>query len=306
MLSERKTIDDLLYQTAAEQTDALHLSELLPAVKVVPQAQAAQRLQQVPKGKPAISKRRWVVYGVAAAVALLLCVPLFFERVTVNGERYFSLGGNVYIDGMPYAIQKENRGQLLLLAEDSNQYALIDAVAHTEQSIMVYPVGTVQPPYENARMPAAESEDVQSCKARWMFPIVGDLVVRTGAGMAHEELALLHAGQLVSMVGTQGKWAIIEWDNGVAYVFARYLYPAEEVPAVQGEAVKYAAEELNIRALPTSRDESEIVGVLAVGEKVVCTGEIGSWTQIRCQGANAYVFTKYLEAKPRLDAVAPR
>ena len=57
------------------------------------------------------------------------------------------------------------------------------------------------------------------------------------------------------------------------------LYP---VPDRQDQAVSlvfHALEEVNVRSLPTSREGSQVLGVLSAGQEVLCTGRIGEWMQ---------------------------
>ncbi|MDL2235525.1 SH3 domain-containing protein [Christensenellaceae bacterium OttesenSCG-928-L17] len=309
-MTKRPNIDDLLYQTAQEQTENLRLSALLagikstaakeePAVPVLLGEEADAAPAQNKRSSKKSAARRFLkmryLGAAAVACALLLCVPLVFRRTVVDGEQYIAFGGSIYIDGEQYKLDSEESGErLLLLSERGNQYTLIDGVVEDAPRIMTFPVDEAQPALENENALTAPRGEMVSIKPTEVYPVVIDLVVRSGPGTDYQELALLHAGQCVSMVGVHGNWAILEWGDGVAYAFSRYLYNApEEVPAY-APVTKRATEELNVRLLPTSREESDIIGALSENEIVVCTGEIGNWVQITYNGAQAYVFGKYL------------
>lgn len=69
---------------------------------------------------------------------------------------------------------------------------------------------------------------------------------------------------------------------------------AAPAPTAAADAGSYvtAVSGVNVRTAPDKN--SEVVGTLSEGERVKKLGEEGSWTKIEYNGAECYVFTKYV------------
>ena len=49
--------------------------------------------------------------------------------------------------------------------------------------------------------------------------------VRAGAGTSYRSLGKVNKGDTVTLLGTEGKWARIAWNNGEGYVWHAYVKP---------------------------------------------------------------------------------
>ena len=278
----KPNLEMLLQHAAKAKTAELPLDEILTKI----------HHQSVASAKPRL--KIWVLAAGGAVFVLLFCL-LSIRSVVVEGKTYLAFFNEVHIDDSCYSLDAGSRaGNSLVRLLDSNQYALISNQESIPQ-VVVFGPDASQPPLRNPDFVSQTSSNPVSLAARAMFPVIGDLMVRTGPDISCEALATLYSGQQVTQIGRVGNWAILEWDGGVAYAYAAYLYP---VPDRQDQAVSlvfHALEEVNVRSLPTSREGSQVLGVLSAGQEVLCTGRIGEWTQVCYQDSTAYVFARYLE-----------
>lgn len=237
------------------------------------------------------TRRTYFIAAAAALGAVLIATPLLVKRVAVGDDTYISFGGKVTIDGEMYSINDAGGGSQLVQLPDSDQYVLLPDEGDDTRQIMVFAPGSRPQAERRNEEPAS---DIRAVEPVLVYPVIGDLVVRSGPGMQEEALAELYAGQCVTKVGIHGAWAAIEWNGGVAYAFDDYLFEAPAPLPTYASVTMRATEALNVRALPTSRESSAILGELQPDEAVQCTGVIGSWSEILFNGRKAYVFSRYL------------
>ncbi|HWR22588.1 MAG TPA: hypothetical protein VN366_03845 [Feifaniaceae bacterium] len=288
-MSHQEKIDELLYGVAREQTKALPLDDVLSSIY-----RRAEREKQAERERRIHALRlKRVLIPAAAACAAALAACFLVRPVVVEGKTYVAWNGAVQIDGVTHRVDAPAEKTALKRLFDTNQYVITDDPSPTG-AIMVFAPDTKEQEIKKETEPARRQEAV-SIEPVAVYPAIGDLVVREGPDTAYAELAELFSGQCVKKVGMYGNWAIIEWNGALAYAFDAYLFEApEEIPAY-APVTRYATEPVNIRALPTSREESAVLYELKINEPVSCTGVIGEWTQIEWGDGNGYVFTKYLK-----------
>lgn len=56
-----------------------------------------------------------------------------------------------------------------------------------------------------------------------------------------------------------------------------------------------AIDELNVRSTPSTKDYTNVIGVIQNGEVIHRTGIVGSWSEFEYKGQKGYVLTKYLQ-----------
>lgn len=282
-------IDDLLYRTVREKTDALPLDGVLSSVY-----RKAEQEKRAYRQKQWKTRRfRRILVPAAAACAALAVISLLVRPVVVEGKTYVAWNGAVHIDGVTHRVDAATEKTALKQLFDTNQYVIADDASPTGDIVVFPPETKEQQVKQEAK--AKYLNQAVSIEPVTVYPVIGDLVVREGPDTAYAELAELYSGQCVKKVGMYGRWAIIEWNGALAYAFDAYLFEApKELPSYE-PVTRYAVEPVNIRALPTSRDISAVLHELQTNEPVSCTGVIGEWTQIEWNGNNAYIFTKCLQ-----------
>ena len=282
-------IDELLRQTAQEKTSALPLEGVLSSVyRQAEQEKRAYRQEQ----RNTLRFKRALIPA-AAVCAALLVVSFLVRPVVVEGKTYVAWNGAVQIDGVTHRVDAPMEKTALKRLFDTNQYVIADDPSPTGD-IMVFAPETKEQQVKKEEKVKYLNQAV-SIDPITVYPVIGDLVIREGPDTAYAELAELYSGQCVQKVGMYGRWAIIEWNGALAYAFDAYLFEAPEKIPVYAPVTRYATEPVNVRALPTSREESAVLYELNTNETVLCTGVIGEWTQIEWNGNKTYVFTKYLK-----------
>ncbi len=282
-------IEELLCRTAREKTGALPLDEVLSSV--YRQGEQEKRAYRQKQGK--VQRLRRTLVPAAAACAAMVIISLLVRPVVVEGRTYVAWNGAVQIDGVIHQVDAATEKTALKRLFDTNQFVIADDASPTGDIMVLAP--------ETKEQQIKKEEKVKylshavSIEPVTVYPVIGDLVVREGPDTAYAELAELYSGQCVKKVGMYGRWAIIEWNGALAYAFDAYLFEAPEELPSYAPVTRYAAEPVNIRALPTSREASAVLHELQTDEPVSCTGVIGEWTQIEWKGSNAYIFTKCLK-----------
>lgn len=282
---EKPDVDALLRLAAKRATGELGLPALLDKIRA--------RIGETEARPRRAPRLRYALIPAAALLAALVAVPALAQTVVVDGERYIALNNRVVIDGVTHELEPEDAAPTLLRIGETNQFAELTA-SQDDPRVVVFAPGTK---FENLKNPhAVPGEDGRavSLKPAVVYPIVGDLAVRTGPDTSFPQIATLYSGQRVNKVGICGKWAILEYDGAIAYAYDAYLFEAPGEQAVFIPVALYATEPVNVRELPTSRAESAVLAELYTGQAVVCTGAIGSWAQIEWNGKKAYVFGEYL------------
>lgn len=280
-------IDAMLRETAAKKTGELELSRLLGGI-----IQEGE-LRKIARGRWRGAKR--AVLLAAAALVLLAMPAALSRRVVVEGKAYIAIGDSVNINGETYFLEEVQTRQgagTLHQIPGTNQYIQMPEASAGVQ-IMLFPPESPPQPQRKNNPPLPDSQ-VSTMDACAVYPVIPDLVVRSGPGTWATELAVLYTGQIVQKLGMHGNWAILEWQGDVAYAYDDYLFAVPEESSSYTPVRRYATEPLNVRSLPGSRAESEILGELDTDDEVLVTGVIGGWSQIEWQGGKAYVFSHFL------------
>lgn len=294
--------DALLEQAAKEKAGEFHPEFLF--------AQLERRAgKKAPKSAKRVRGHKALLGAAAACAALAAALALCLtELVVINGEVTLAINHQVTVNGVRQSLTAErpsglapgtgsdenHSGELARLA-DTNQYVCLETEREEAPArIIVSPPGETPLPAKNAEAVSFPGEEPRSLAPAQVYPVIGDLAVREGPDTAYAQIGELYSGQCVTKVGIWGDWAVLQWEGGLAYAFNAYLYDAPAEDAAYPPLTRFASEPVNVRALPTSREESEILYELQTGQAVTCTGTAGDWTQILWHGQKAYVFSKYL------------
>ena len=247
--------------------------------------------------------RRATLWGGAACAALAAVLALcFMDVVVVNGQTRLAVNRNVTVNGVRQSLAAAHGASApgsaggLVRLEHTNQYVSLEDAETGEDAprIVTLPLEAEPLPAKNAQAVSGQGDEPHSLAPTQVFPVIGDLAVREGPDTAYAALGELYSGQCVTKVGVWGDWAILQWEGGIAYAFNAYLYEVPIEEQSRTAVTLCATEPVNVRALPTSREDSAILYELQTGEAVSCTGIAGEWTQILFHGEQAYVFSRYL------------
>lgn len=119
--------------------------------------------------------------------------------------------------------------------------------------------------------------------------------VRSGPGTNYSKVGQITSGTAVKKLGEIGSWALIEWNNGVAYVSSSLLTNSGNTSTgnttVSSSTVQATAN-VNVRSGPGTN--YTILGWLSKGETATKTGVSGNWTIINYNGGKGYVSSSYL------------
>ncbi len=125
------------------------------------------------------------------------------------------------------------------------------------------------------------------------------LNVRSGPGTKYSILGYLNENQVVTKLGTSGKWTKIEFGGGTAYAYSSYLKPSSSSGTGTGTGTGtgaagslYVTGNVNVRSGPGTGYTK--LGELNKGELVQRVGETGTWSIINWGSGTAYVSSSYL------------
>lgn len=112
------------------------------------------------------------------------------------------------------------------------------------------------------------------------------LNIRSKASTDSDVLGKLKRNDIVEIIGIGEKWYEIHYNNGSAFVFAKYIKPLLKSGRVNANL-------LNIRSLPNL--DAEKLGRLTKDKKVIIVDEIDCWYKIKFKESFGYVFGKFIE-----------
>ena len=123
----------------------------------------------------------------------------------------------------------------------------------------------------------------------------GGLNVRSGAGTSYSSIGLLSNGAQVEIVETSGSWYKIKYGSGYGYVSKDYVTIntrsiAENTVLREGTAVTLA-----LKVRDESSYESNVMGTIAMGEKVSVLEDQGEWSKIKYNNAVGYILNEYVD-----------
>ena len=123
----------------------------------------------------------------------------------------------------------------------------------------------------------------------------GGLNVRSGAGTSYSVIGSLSNGSKVEIVETSGTWYKIKYGSGYGYVSKDYITIntrsiAENTVLKEGPAVTLA-----LKVRDESNYEANIVGTIAMGEKVSVVEDNGEWSKIQYNDTIGYILNEYVD-----------
>ena len=123
----------------------------------------------------------------------------------------------------------------------------------------------------------------------------GGLNVRSGAGTSYSVIGSLSNGAKVEIVETSGTWYKVKYGSGYGYVSKDYVTIntrsiAENTVLREGTAVTLA-----LKVRDESSYESNVMGTIAMGEKVSVLEDEGEWSKIKYNDAVGYILNEYVD-----------
>ena len=123
----------------------------------------------------------------------------------------------------------------------------------------------------------------------------GALNVRSGAGTNYSVIGSLSNGAKVEIVETSGSWYKIKYGSGYGYVSKDYILVntrsiVENTVLREGTAVT-----LSLKVRYESNYESNVMGTIAMGEKVSVLEDNGEWSKIEYNGKMGYILNEYVD-----------
>ena len=123
----------------------------------------------------------------------------------------------------------------------------------------------------------------------------GALNVRSGAGTSYSVIGSLSNGVQVEIVETSGSWYKIKYGSGYGYVSKDYILVntrsiAENTVLREGTAVT-----LSLKVRDESNYEANVMGTIAMGEKVSVIEDNGEWSKIQYNDTIGYILNEYVD-----------
>ena len=121
------------------------------------------------------------------------------------------------------------------------------------------------------------------------------LNVRSGAGTSYSVIGSLKNGATIEIVETVNSWYKIKFNNGYGYVSKDYVVLqnrsiAENVAMKEGTVVTVA-----LKVRESNNFESDIIGTIAMGEKISVLEDNGEWSKISYKQSNGYILNEYVD-----------
>ena len=121
------------------------------------------------------------------------------------------------------------------------------------------------------------------------------LNVRSGAGTSYSVIGSLSNGAKVEIVETSGTWYKIKYGSGYGYISKDYVVLntksiAENTVLREGTAVT-----LSLKVRDKSDYDSSVIGLIAMGEKVLVLEDVGEWSKIKYNGKTGYILNEYVD-----------
>ena len=121
------------------------------------------------------------------------------------------------------------------------------------------------------------------------------LNVRSGAGTSYSVIGSLKNDATIEIVETVNSWYKIKFNNGYGYVSKDYVVLqnrsiAENVAMKEGTVVTVA-----LKVRESKNFESDIIGTIAMGEKISVLEDNGEWSKISYKQSNGYILNEYVD-----------
>ncbi len=292
-------LERLLYATAQSKTKELPLGALRNAILEQSKSEPQQKQPLVrPMGEGqkegGITMKRAVTLLIAAVLALtLFAMPALAQTVVVDGKTYVAFNGKVSIDGVIHDLNAPAQQATLTQKPQSNEYMLLE-----EETPAPTPKATDKPVPPPMPTPSGEQlGNVVSAVTPVDVYVTSQVTLYEGPGEGYGIVGVMNNGEQAVKTGvSNGGWARILWMGKTAYApDAEFTHVPQQGGARYPEVPQFATEEVNVRAAPRSTEDSQILGKLQQGDRVVAIGSLGDWTAIQWEDGMAYVYSKYLE-----------
>ena len=121
------------------------------------------------------------------------------------------------------------------------------------------------------------------------------LNVRSGAGTNYSTIGTLNKNETVEIVETVNSWYKIKFNNGYGYVSKDYIV-LQNRSIAEATATKEATVVTVALKVRESNDfASDIIGTIAMGEKVSVLENSGEWSKISYKQSNGYILNEYVD-----------
>lgn len=123
-----------------------------------------------------------------------------------------------------------------------------------------------------------------------------NLNIRKKASADSELMGKLIAGDSITALGTTGKWTVVSYKGGKAYILSELLGKKKPDLGVSFKDVDETVEATqNVRMRKQPNANAEVAGMLPGGTSVTRTGYDSNWSRIVYNGKTVYVATEYLQ-----------
>ena len=128
--------------------------------------------------------------------------------------------------------------------------------------------------------------------------IAGDVVnARTGPGTSYDRVEMLAGGKQVAILGEEGGWYKIKWNDSVGYVLKSYVAVSGGSSSAQSSspnATVTGGDTINVRSGPGT--EYSRVTMVAEGKRVRVVSKDGGWCKVSFDGTTGYILADYVKA----------
>ena len=148
-----------------------------------------------------------------------------------------------------------------------------------------------------------------------VYDAAPNLRVRSSASLNASIIGYLVDDTTVSIVGTEGEWYKIKYNNSYGYVHSDYILidgtnndnSSNSGNTTEMNAIGYAynLDGLSLRVRQSSSTSSAIIGSLYEGDTVNIIGEEGTWYKISYNNSIAYVSKEYITMDKANAEVTP-
>ncbi|MGN0293401.1 MAG: SH3 domain-containing protein [Lachnospiraceae bacterium] len=123
-----------------------------------------------------------------------------------------------------------------------------------------------------------------------------NLNIRKKASADSKLMGKLIAGDSITALGTTGKWTVVSYKGGKAYILSELLGKKKPDLGVSFKSVDETVEATqNVRMRKQPDANAEVAGTLPGGTKVTRTGYDSKWSRIVYNGKTVYVASEYLQ-----------
>nr|WP_243280440.1 SH3 domain-containing protein [Clostridium sp. 1001271B_151109_B4] len=139
------------------------------------------------------------------------------------------------------------------------------------------------------------SSSTTTSTSKGIVNVSSSLNVRSGAGTNYSTIGTLSKNEIVEIVETVNSWYKIKFNNGYGYVSKDYIV-LQNRSIAEATAMKEATVVTVALKVRENNDfESDIIGTIAMGEKVSVLEDSGEWSKISYKQSNGYILNEYID-----------